>query len=411
VLSPLYLVSEYVVRRPLGWAISSAEEHEIPQKIVDILTFGPDNNIGIVPTGLIDFGFRPSVGIYFFYDDFLAKQNDLRARAAFGGTDWLLLNLADRVEVGHDQTLGVRGEFGFRPDHVFHGIGPRSGSDRARYKSTQSEAGLRFDSALWRSSSISTSAGVRDVRFDLSQGAFDDPSVADEIARGRYPTPPGAEGYTVLTESVIVTLDTRRRRNLENAPRRSDWVSPPGTGVRLQLRGAHAAGLRDAPRASGREPSRYEWLYYGGSLGAYLDLTGEQRVLGLTVASELADPTEHGGRIPFTEQPSLGGTRVMRGFLEGRLVDRSFFAATLEYQWPVWVWLDGTLHYAVGDVFGAHLDGFEAKLLRQSFGLGLRSNSSRDHAFEALLAFGTRTFDDGAGIENVRFVLGATSGF
>jgi Omp85 superfamily domain len=411
VLSPLYFVSEFVVRRPLGWAISSAEEQELPQKIMDFLTFGPDNNIGVIPTGLIDFGFRPSIGIYFFYNDFLARENDLRARVAFGGPDWLLLNLADRINVGRHHQVGVRGELSYRPDHVFHGIGPESGSDRARYKSTLKEAGFRYEGQLWRSSSLQTYAGVRDVRFDLGTGAFGEPTVADEVAAGRFPAPPGAEGYTVLTSGLVATLDTRRPRKLKDAPPRSDYVSPPGTGARLQLHGEHAAGLRDAPRANAADPGRYEWLRYGGSLGLYLDVTGEQRVLGLTLAAELADPTERGGRIPFTEQASLGGNGSMRGFLEGRLIDRSATAATLEYQWPVWVWLDGTLHYAVGDVFGPQFEGFRAELLRQSFGLGLRSNSSRDHAFEALLAFGTHTFKDGAEIENIRFVLGATSGF
>lgn len=69
ILSPLYFVSEFVVRRPLGWAISTAEEEEVPQKLVEIFTFGPDHNIGVVPTGLIDFGFRPSVGVYFLMRD------------------------------------------------------------------------------------------------------------------------------------------------------------------------------------------------------------------------------------------------------------------------------------------------------------------------------------------------------
>jgi hypothetical protein len=82
-----------------------------------------------------------------------------------------------------------------------------------------------------------------------------------------------------------------------------------------------------------------------------------------------------------------------------------------EYRWPVWVWVDGVLHYAVGNVFGRQLDAFRTPLLRQSFGLGLRANSSRDHALEALVAFGTRTFEAGGGVENVRAILGATSGF
>ncbi len=69
------------------------------------------------------------------------------------------------------------------------------------------------------------------------------------------------------------------------------------------------------------------------------------------------------------------------------------------------------MHYAVGNVFGAGLEGFELDLLRQSFGIGLRATSAREHAFEILTAFGTRTFEAGAAIEHFRFVLGASSGF
>ncbi|HMJ12363.1 MAG TPA: BamA/TamA family outer membrane protein, partial [Polyangiaceae bacterium] len=115
--------------------------------------------------------------------------------------------------------------------------------------------------------------------------------------------------------------------------------------------------------------------------------------------------------IPFTEQVSLGGERPLRGFLQDRLIDRSAVAATLEYQWPIWVFLDGALHYAVGNVFGEHLEGFEAKKLRNSVGLGVRSNTARDHPFEILVAVGTETFEQGAGIDHVRFVFGTTSGF
>jgi hypothetical protein len=295
---------------------------------------------------------------------------------------------------------------------VFHGLGPESGATEARFKATRAEVGLRHEAGLWRTSSLSSFVSLRDVSFDPSVGAFEDPTVAEEIARGRYRMPPGMkDGYTVFMQGVSASLDTRPRRNLDDPPDASDFVSPPGTGVRLQLRAEHAAGVRDAPRISAVSPRRQHWMKYGATVGGFVDLTGDQRVLGLSLIGDLADPLSKGSEIPFTEQVSLGGPRPMRGFLEGRLVDRSAAVALLEYQWPVWVWLDGALHYAVGNVFGEHWTGFEAGLLRQSFGMGVRTTGHRDHSFEMLLAFGTDTFDGGAEVESVRFVLGATSGF
>jgi outer membrane protein assembly factor BamA len=150
---------------------------------------------------------------------------------------------------------------------------------------------------------------------------------------------------------------------------------------------------------------------YGATLGGFVDVDGQQRVLGLSLIADFADPLRSDGQIPFAEQVGLGGERPMRGFLEGRLLDRSAVVAQLEYRGPVWVWLDGTFHYAVGNVFGRHLGGFEADLLRQSFGIGLRANNARDHAFEILSAFGTETFEQGGRVDTFRFVLGASSGF
>jgi hypothetical protein len=412
IFSPLYFVSEFIIRRPLGWLVSTAEAEEIPQKVLDLLTFGPDNNIGIFPTGLFDFGFRPSVGLYFFWDDFIAKDNHLRARVATGGSDWFLLTLADRIVLDPDHELTFRAEYGFRPDWIFHGLGPESGPDSARFKATKTEVGFRYDAKLWRSSELTAFAAVRDVTFDASTGAFEEPTVADEVQNGRFPAPPGIEdGYTVLRTGIEADLDTRKIRKPEQLPDASDWVSPPGSGVRLQLRGEHASGLRQIEPLVASAPRYYDWVKYGATLGGFLDVTGDQRVIGLSFVADFADPLDENGTIPFTEQASLGGVRPMRGYLEGRLVDRSDAVGLLTYQWPIWVWLDGGMHYAVGNVFGEHLDGFELGKLRQSFGLGLRSSGNPDHALEVLLAFGTDTFDRGAEVEAFRFVLGATSGF
>ncbi len=437
-LSPVYLVTEYVVRRPLGAFATLVEEEQLYEGARDLLTFGPKDNIAVIPTGLFDFGFRPSVGAFVFWNDFLAEENDLRLRAAYGfdGLDWWTLEAANRLHLSHDSELSLRGSYEGRSDFLFHGIGPRSGATEARYRANVFEGGLRYEADLTactlpeileagsrcRTSSVRTAVFARDVSFDPTEGSpSDEATVAAEIARGRYLAPPGlADGYTTLHESVEIILDSRARRYTHVSPRGeplperlegSDHVPPPASGVRLALRGEHAGGLRrTAPFAPGGS-ERLEWVRYGGTLGGYLDMTGEQRVVGLTATVDFADPLRGDAPIPFTELVQLGGERPLRGFLEGRLMDRSAATAVLDYQYPIWVWLDGVVHYGVGNVFGAHLDGFDVGLLRQSFGLGFRTTSTRDQPFELLLAFGTRTFDDDGGIESVRFVVGTTSGF
>ncbi len=412
VLSPAYLVSEFVVRRPLGALVTLIEKEKVVPKVFDFFTFGPHDNIGIVPTGLIDFGFRPSVGVYFFWDDFIAKDNDLRSHAATWGPDWLLFNLKNRAHLGPHQDITVRGEFERRSDWVFHGIGPESSSTPARFQATSLQGGFLHHADLWRSSEVETFVTVRDVSFDASKGCCEEEVLSTDIARGRLLEPPGlADGYTILESGVMAELDTRKPKKPDDLPEASDYVTPPGTGFKLQLRGVHANGLRESPRPDPAAPSRYHWLKYGGTLAGYFDITGDQRVVSLSLIGDFADPIDSGTNIPFTELVSLGGDRPMRGFLEGRLLGRSSAVAQIEYQWPIWVWVDAAMHYSVGNVFGEHLDGFETKLLRQSFGIGFKTSSSRDHVFETLLAFGTETFDQGAGVENVRFVFGGSSGF
>ena len=101
----------------------------------------------------------------------------------------------------------------------------------------------------------------------------------------------------------------------------------------------------------------------------------------------------------------------MRGFLAGRLIDLSAVVATLAYQWPIWVFLDGTMQVSTGNVFGAGLHDFDAGKLRLSSGMGVRTNSSPDHQFEILAGFGTDTIDNGAKITSFRLAFGATRGF
>jgi hypothetical protein len=413
VLSPLYFVSEFVVRRPLGAVVSWAEEEELPKLLVDFFTFGPDRNIGIVPTALIDFGFNPSVGVYHFWNEFLADNNKFRARAATWGPRWLMLKVADRLEVYDDHELSVRFEFEKRPDWVFYGLGPLSQSDdESRFSETRVDGGFGYQAKLWRSSEVNAFVGVRHVRFEPDEGCCDEPTVAESIAARPTFEPPGLrEGYFVLRQGVDLKLDTRKRRNLGEPREGSDFVSPPGSGVRLDVRAEHAGALERTRPFPGDNPVLYEWMKYGATLGGFADLTGEQRVVGLSVIVDFADPLREDRAIPFTEQVSLGGDRPLRGYLQGRLIDRSSAVALFEYRWPVWVWLDGTIHYGVGNVFGEHLDGFELAKLRQSFGIGMRGIGSPDHVFELLVAAGTETFDEGAGFDTLRVVLGATSGF
>jgi hypothetical protein len=127
------------------------------------------------------------------------------------------------------------------------------------------------------------------------------------------------------------------------------------------------------------------------------------------VAALFADPLTQ-RPVPFTELAALGGAGLMRGFMPGRLLDRSAAAATLHYRWPIWVWLNGAIQLSVGNVFGPHLAGLRPALLRFSGTIGVESGSP-DESLEVLVGLGSETFEHGAQITSLRIVVGTNHGF
>jgi hypothetical protein len=396
VLSPVYFTTEWLIRRPLGAAVSAAERADLPNTLYNFFAFGTDHKAGVVPIVFVDFGFNPSVGVYAFWDDAFFKGDDLRAHVSFWTDDWLGASLAQRIRF-HDKNsvelklLGVR-----RPDHVFYGIGPRTlDSARSRYGEDKLDFGVVLEHTIWRSSKVSAGTGVRAVSFrDGRYGS--DPGILQSAAAGVFPLPDGfARGYTAQYNDVRAALDSRR-------PFPAD-----GSGVRLEAQAEQGSDVRQSPGSG--------WLHSAAGAGAFWDVNGHRRVVSLSVLSMFSDPL--GTRpVPFTELATVGGDIAspgafpapMPGFFPGRLVDRSAAVATLRYKWPVAPWLAGSLQGAIGNVFGEHLEGFDTRLLRLSGAFGLESDSSPDSSFEFLIGLGTETFEHGAQVDSFRLAVGIT---
>jgi hypothetical protein len=214
--------------------------------------------------------------------------------------------------------------------------------------------------------------------------------------------PPGYDGgYDIVRLGTTATFDSRPDR------------PAPGSGVRVQGDLEYSFSLSGGP-------SERSSLRYGGSLIGFVDLTGWQHVLSLGVWAQLTESID--GSVPFTELVDAGGTdsggprqdrdgAPLRGFIRGRLLGESGAALFAEYRWPVWVWLDGTLQLAVGNVFGENFSGFELDRLRLSAAIGVRASESRDSSFDLLVGFGTDTFEQGTHITSVRIVFGSNETF
>jgi hypothetical protein len=396
-LFPAYVVSEYVIRRPLAAGITYAEKAGWPSAITDFLALNEAHPIGVAPFMLVDFGFEPSVGLYGYWDDAGFKGHQLRFRGSTWGPHWLAGTLKERFMFDKFE-ISLKAKLTRRPDLTFYGIGPDTReSNLVRYSGKTAYAHFQTRLVFNDRNLFETTIGYRGASF----GATDydakargkpsyEPSLDEAVLAGRLPEPAGfRDGYRAPFSGLRVVLDSRgsgRRRN----------------GFRLDVSAEESADLANTP-VSG-------WVRYGGTLGGFVDLMDGGRQLSAAITAVLVDPI--GDRpVPFTMLADLGGGRTMPGLRSGRLYDRSAGVVDVRYTWPVWLSFRGTLQAGVGNVFGPHFEGFRPGRARFSTALGLETSGSRDNIFQLLLGFGTETFESGADIDSIRFVLGVRDGF
>jgi hypothetical protein len=392
VFSPIYLTTEYVLRRPIGAFLTWAERVNAFQSFYDFFAFGPDHKAGFAPIAFFDFGFNPSVGVLLFWDDAFAKGNNLTFHGTTWGSDWLAGVWTDRVATGKHSTFTFNTAAIRRPDHAYFGPGSQSlESNLGRYGETSFDSSVALDIKR-KPIELNVAGGIRSADFFPGYGGIfypNDPSIEKVAATGVYRLPDGfTTGYTGAYERLTLALDSRKPRPESQS------------GVRFVANAESVGDLR-----SGRE-----WIHYGGTLAAFWDITGTARVLGLALDVAFADPLG-AGPIPFTELVSLGGDMPMRGFLPGRLLGRSSAVLTASYRWPIWMWLDGTLQAAVGNVFDEHLENFHPHLFRFSGAVGLESSFSQTTSIDVLVGFGTETVERGLSVTSARFLIGSSRGF
>jgi len=336
----------------------------------------------------------------------------LRLHVATGGRGWYRIStslrhhLAREPSFGPTRTVGLHVEAERRTDRLYWGIGPRAPFDaRVRFAESFVDAHLATTLRPWPKSRIDADLSVRRADFDDEHG-----ELAAALRRG-FVAPPGAfeSGYTLARIGLRTILDTRTPAPLEGPPE-SDAEEPSSTGVRFGARMEMLGGPSVDDSSIYAARPMLALLRQSAKLTAAVDVW-RRRVVSVSFAAERIDPQvpEEGGRasIPFTELASLGGGRPLRGFLPGRLLGRSALSSTVEYAWPIWIWLEGVIHYGFGNVFGPSFEGASLGALRQSFGFGMRTNVGTEHGFELLVAAGTRPLDEGGAPESLRLVVGS----
>jgi hypothetical protein len=128
----------------------------------------------------------------------------------------------------------------------------------------------------------------------------------------------------------------------------------PGGGYYAEFRGiryAHAIGSDN------------------GFILANLDLRAYIPFGETTLGFQFVGSVAH-GTIPFYFYPSLGSDSILRGYLEGRYIDRYLSAVQSEYRFPVYERFGGVVFAGVGEV--AHTPSGFGKHIRAAVGSGLR---------------------------------------
>jgi len=77
------------------------------------------------------------------------------------------------------------------------------------------------------------------------------------------------------------------------------------------------------------------------------------------------------GHVPFFQQARLGGTKRLRGYLEGRFTDKLSFTPQAEWRFPIWKRVGGVAFYSSGTV-APDLKGLANSKWLNAGGLGLR---------------------------------------
>jgi hypothetical protein len=175
---------------------TSAEKDKWPNSVYDFFAFGPDHKIGVFPTFLIDFGFRPSIGAHFFWDDLFVAGNDFTTDAAWGGSNWITLAMGDRYRFSPDSSIAVAARWNRRPDSLYFVIGPAQGQ-RVPVGQRSGGGSVTYSQVVRRVLRLDTKARRTGPSSATTLPGPDDPQA---VEAGLYPEPPGFGENTTAAE-------------------------------------------------------------------------------------------------------------------------------------------------------------------------------------------------------------------
>lgn len=398
VFFPVYLTLEYAVRWPLVKLITVLEKHYVIERVKSFFSFA--NGRGTwMPTFLKDLGQFNQVGAYFQLRDLGVEGHTLTLQAGFWTGHWYHVKAVDEMKAfrRNQGTVSLRGEFKYRPDSIYYGLGPDSViGAKSFYRIRHTEVELALRCMLAGLNRFRAGISFRNVSLEPGkETSIDSPSRAIYWdAEDQQQVPGFGRTYNLLSTQLRLDLDTRSPKSIDT----------PGSGVRLELLGSHHIDPGN---------THLHFARWSGELAGFWDVSGRNHVLALRVFAA-GQESIGDGLIPIHERIMLGGKETLRGFGSGRFRGDSALVISAQYRYPIWWMLDANLFVSAGNVFTGRFDDFSFRRMVMSWGVGLRTNTSKDVSFDVLLAFGSNQigqWEDKFRLAHVRLLFGINQGF
>ena len=346
------------------------ERRHVAERVIGALT-SDDGLVGVRPVFNYELGYQPSFGVLYFDD---RGGAEVRVSSAFGGPETILQSLHARAPLLHERlALDFDASYRRRDDELFTGIGMSRSAPFGRYEVNQIDTSATLRSRPLRPLGIDLGVAVGLRRF-ANGGSYGDRPIAEVYCAraldGRclgvvdeQQVPGFAAGTQFVRAVAAVHVDSRPEET--------------GAGVIVDASAQYTHGL-------GADTSSYLGLH--GHVGTAFEIW---RHRALYIGVSLDDMIQFGSTpIPFSELIVLGGPEDLRGFQRGRFRNSSSMLATVEYRWPVWMWMDGSLFFDYGGVFAPGFRDFAVGDLRPDIGIGFRVHTSSKYVMRIQAAYG-----------------------
>jgi hypothetical protein len=241
--------------------------------------------------------------------------------------------------------------------------------------------------------------GPRTLRVDQTAFRVDNREVITTLA-----VTTGALRLSTGLAMVRTTTADSQAARLPGISTRFDDHDAPGLhrDLRFHLASARATfdyrDLPGNPRGGGRyevavsrwvdaDAGRYTFTRVDVDLEQHLSAWKRQRVLTLRAIGS-ASVADRGHEVPFHLQRTLGGSRVLRGFVTDRFRDMNLLALQAEYGFDVLPFVNAVVFYEAGAV-APRLEQLSLGALRRDYGLGFRFGGARNVAIRTDVALGS----------------------